>query len=42
MNGFSEKSRASLFTEKGENQSVLQNRVVQNVFDTKNIVIDII
>ena len=42
MNGFSEKSRAALITEAEEGENIYPpNKIVQNVFDTKNIVIDI-
>ena len=40
MNGFSEKSRAGLFTEEGENICP-PNEIAQNIFDIKNIVIHI-
>ena len=40
MNGFSEESKAVLFTEEGENICP-PNKIVHNVFLLKNIVIDI-
>ena len=35
MNGFSEKSRAGLFTEEGEN--ICHPNIAQNVFDKKTL-----
>ena len=42
MNGFSEKSRAGLIAEAEEGENIYPpNIIVQNVFDTKKLVLDV-